>query len=172
MNNLEKELENWDGKNMDAIKAVYFNYGQDSNFSNDLIMLCEKLPSMHIATTWLLKHHLENKKTLTPSAVDRFCLLSNVLEHWEAQLHFLQILPKVNLNPKHAEILLPFIDKMLISSNKFVKAWAFNALAICTRLIPDLWPEMKMRFDIALEEEAASVKARIRKALKENQLSL
>ena len=172
MDTLEKELEIWDGKKTDIIKAIYLKYEQSPDFSSVLIQVCEQQKPLQMAASWLLKHHLENGQTFTLAETERFCKLSKHLETWEAQLHFLQILPKIDLNSQHLELLLPFIDQMLSSSNKFVKAWAYNALAISTRLVPELWPEMKTRFDFALEEESPSVKARIRKALKENKLSL
>ena len=90
---------------------------------------------------------------------------------WPAQLHILQMLPRLPLEASDAEMLLEPIEKLTKNKVKFVKAWAYYAFGLMSQLIPELRPEVEQTLQIALEHESAAVKSRIRKACQDFNLS-
>ena len=165
-------LSDWDGKATQYLINFYQNnlhlFQKDKRILLDLL----KDPTLQRATSWLIKHHREQGNHFSPTEVKAIIQAAPFLQDWQAQLHLLQLLPYFNLEREDFEVLIPFIDQMLKSDNKFVRAWAYNGLAILTRFIPELFPETKLRFELGLQEEAASIKARIRKAIKEQELDI
>ena len=55
----------------------------------------------------------------------------------------------------------------LTATNKFVRAWSYNGLYELARRDPVYLPEVEQIFELALRDEAPSVKARIRNLQKE-----
>ena len=54
----------------------------------------------------------------------------------------------------------------LTDQNKFVRAWSYNGLYELATSFPSLRKEAERFFDMALADEAASVKARVRNIMK------
>ena len=84
---------------------------------------------------------------------------------WPPQLHFLQILATWPPQASIAESVLPQLDQWIESKVKFVKAWTYYAYGWSAAAIPEIQAEIKTRFEWALEEESASIKVRVRKAI-------
>lgn len=59
-----------------------------------------------------------------------------------------------------------FLRNCLISDNKFVRAWAYNGFYELALQYPAYKTEVKKFLDMAMKDEAASVKARVRNILK------
>lgn len=159
-----------DQPSVDDLERLYRQFGQEAEFENELITGLQTHPELQNALTWLLKHHLEQGAELSPETLNAWIRLAPDLREWPAKLHVLQSLPRDLLLPEHLEHLFPWLDQEIQSPNKFIRAWAYNGLAIAAKTVPELMPEVKERFLLALEEEAASVQARIRRAMVELKL--
>lgn len=168
MEDIQSYLENWNGKDIPYLKEAYPRIINQNDFLKQLAAWYPNKPTIQQAATWLIKHHLEQKIALDRRETQLILSLFPLTvddQNWQAQLHLLQILPLLEITSADLETLLPFIDRWCHSPNKFVRAWAYNGLAVAANHIPELLPEVKERFLLALEEEAASVKARVRNAL-------
>jgi len=53
-----------------------------------------------------------------------------------------------------------------MSENKFVRSWAYNGFYGLSRQYPEYIQETKQFFEVAMKDEAPSVKARIRNVTK------
>ena len=171
LNNLEQDIENWDGKSAEQIKKLYRKYATQENFSSHLVKTL-KLPQLQAGATWLLKAWLESGNQLAAKERNGLFKKLSSLETWDAQLHVLQMLPYLEIpSTKTNKSVLPaledFVDQCLISEKKFVRAWAYQGLFEIARVEPSKRESIEKLFAQALENEPASVKARIRSLLKE-----
>lgn len=162
---LEYEIANWDGKSSDDINAIYNLHGEEKSFDANVIAFAQS-SELQKGATWLIKRYLEegHKIEATISSV-LFDLLPK-LEHWQSKLHILQCLPylKIGNNAKHNVYV--FLQQCLIDDNKFVRAWAYNGFYVISLQYREYIQETKLFFDMAMRDEAPSVKARIRNIVK------
>ena len=164
--NLSRELKSWDGIHMEPLSSLY-NAAEDKN---DLIrqvidVLLSDL-SLETATTWLIKHHIDQKNNLDNDQWSAVLGIFDQLNHWEAQLHVLQILPKAHLDSSSAATLEFSVGKLLNAENKFVKAAAYEAYDFLCNYLTQYLSSFVERCHQALEFESASVKVKIRRILK------
>jgi hypothetical protein len=61
-----------------------------------------------------------------------------------------------------------FLRVSLTDSNKFIRAWAYNGFYEMAIQYPEYKNETKQFFEMAMRDEAASVKARIRNIIKKD----
>jgi hypothetical protein len=59
-----------------------------------------------------------------------------------------------------------FLRQTLNDSNKFVRAWSYNGFYQLARHFPQYREEAEAIFEMALRDEAASVKARVRNIIR------
>ena len=119
-----------------------------------------------IGATWLIKDLLE--RGAKPPARFGGTLIS-LLKHVQAEdakLHVLQSLPYVELPPSQHKSLFAMLRGLLKLEHKFVRAWAYNGLAMVANAAPSYRSEVRALFNTAEKKEAASVRARIRHARK------
>lgn len=159
--NLEQAIAGWDGKSSSDIAEIYAGYQGVGDFVSDIIKLSHQ-PALQKGTTWLLKKHLENKAELKASDCTLLLRLLPQLEHWEARLHLLQCLPYIRISPDEVSAVDAFLRNNLGDTHKFVRAWAYNGFYELALQYPAYQHEAKQLFDLAMREEAPSVKARIR----------
>lgn len=163
---LRKVLVNWDGTHVDYLAEIYAKNEADPVFFDEIIALYLKDTELQVATSWLIKLHYDQKKVLSPEQVVHILSGIYTLEHWGAQLHILQIIPRFQLDAKLAENIEPFVRKALDSETKFVKAAAYEAYVEIVMHFPGLKDEFVARCKTALQMESASVKVKVRRALK------
>ena len=162
---IENEIASWDGKSASQIQAVFDAHNADASFSNTVIALslteaCEK------GGTWLLKAWLEAGNELEQAQIARIYASLDRLVHWEAKLHVLQCIPFMAIGDADRGNVYNFLRTVLTEPNKFVRAWAYNGLYELSRQHPEYKKEAKAFFDMAMRDEAPSVKARIRNVMK------
>lgn len=162
---IQEDIEQWDGKSAADISAVYIAYYQDDDFLSSIINLFSEV-SLQKGATWLLKKHLENKNEINELETSRIYKNIENLEHWESKLHFLQALPFLLIPQKDKQRIEHFLRKCLMEKNKFVKAWAYNGFYELAIQYPEHAEETKKFFDLAMCNEAPSVKSRIRTIMK------
>ena len=123
---LKEKVANWDGKSKDAITLIYEQNKNANNFIGELIRLCSFTETAKGAT-WLLKHALEKKHTLTTLQQHKFLKIVSTFEHWETKLHALQTLPYIPIPKKLKGPIKTFVHVSLTDENKFIRAWAYNS---------------------------------------------
>lgn len=170
---LSAGLREWDGKSVEDIHSLYQRFKQDPQLIDHLIAFA-KQETLQSGATWMLKAHLESifdtrtttshdGLALTQRQANQIIALSDRLHPWQAKLHLLQILPCLTISKANKPKLEYFLRQCLADSNKFVRAWAYNGLFILSQQYPEYREETKQFFAMAMKDEAASVKARIRK---------
>lgn len=162
---IEKALASWDGKSAAHLKAVFDAHHTDDSFSHTVIALsfteaCEK------GGTWLLKAWLEAGNELEHTQIARVYASLDRLTHWEAKLHVLQSMPFMAIADADRDNVYKFLMCALSEPNKFVRAWAYNGLYELSRQHAGYRCEATQYFEMALRDEAPSVKARIRNLMK------
>ncbi len=162
---LLRDLSGWDGKSSDDIQKIYCQHENSFSFIDDIVTMIVSATEEK-AATWMLKHYLEKGNALSAEQVHSVYHSLRKLTLWEAQLHILQCMPYMPVQNRDKNVVDAFIRKNLISDNKFVRAWAYNGLYELTVYFPELTEEVKQLFSMALRDEAASVKARIRNIMK------
>lgn len=162
---LEDAIASWDGRIARDIAAIYDDHGEEPGFVTDLITLCRKA-SLQSGATWLLKRHQE-VEGLAPRHAPRIYDLVSCLETWPARLHLLQLMPHLAIPASKKDAVAAFIEEGLTAREKVARAWAFGGLYELVRQYPEYEAEAMPRLEAALRDEAPSVKARIRNAMKE-----
>ena len=162
---LEQEIAAWDGKSAADIKAVYDACHTQPAFAEMIVELVVKREHEKGAT-WLLKAWLEAGNKLKRTQVKVIYNQFGKLEHWEAKLHVLQSMPFMPIDEADREKVYSFLKATLTDPNKFVRAWSYNGFYELSRQHSQYLSETKHFFEMAMGDEAPSVKARIRNILK------
>jgi len=165
--NLEKLLYQVNTKNATDLENTYNKLCNSPLFIENLITISTNNSDLIKTNTWLIKHYITKGNQLSRGEVSSFLSLQSVLIDWESKLHFLQIIPLININRKQSEILERFVYSELKATNKFVKASAYEAYNEITKCIPSLAREFFLLCEDALLTESASVKVKIRRILKQ-----
>ena len=154
----------WDGKSATAIAAVHERHRTERGFVSGLIDLLSE-PDAQRGASWLLKHHLDSGKRLNSAQARKVYHALAGLAHWESCLHLLQSLQYLNVASDDRTLVEGFVRRCLGQDNKFVRAWAYDGLYRLAAQYADLTEEVDKIFDMAMRDEAPSVKARIRRLL-------
>lgn len=119
------------------------------------------------AATWILKRWLESGFCL--NTVQSECLIRALpdFDGWEATLHVLQMLPHFEIAPETAVLVYHFLKHNLTDPNKFVRAWTYNGLDVLAQQNHDYRLETDALLQMALNDEAPSVRARIGQILRQ-----
>lgn len=162
---IEQEIAAWDGKSAADIKSIYDAHKAETNFADTIIALsftqaCEK------GATWSLKAWLEHGNTLEQTQVAKIYRSLDQLEHWEAKLHVLQSIAFMPIAEAERNNVYNFLRLTLTDQNKFVRAWSYNGFYELSRQHSKYLNETKQFFEMAMRDEAPSVKARIRNIIK------
>lgn len=162
---IRQKITSWDGRSRDGIAAIYDTHRTRPDFAEQLVQL---LPdrAYQQGATWLLKAYVESGHQLARTQTKTIYASLPVLEHWEAKLHVLQCLRYVPVNEPEKNQVEAFLRASLTDPNKLVRAWAYNGFYELSRQYPEYRQETGQLFEMALRDEAASVKARIRNIMK------
>jgi hypothetical protein len=162
---IRKSIEAWDGKSADEISRIYDRYASDELFIRSLIPLI-KVASCESGVSWLLKHYLEEKRPIDDASVDEIFKCLAKLNDWQSKLNLLQCLCYFKISKSNRKRLELFLRASITNSNKFVRAWAYNGFYELAMQYPQYREETESFFEMALRDEAPSVKARIRNIMK------
>ncbi len=81
-------------------------------------------------------------------------------------MHALQCLPFLTIDQSEKKLVETFLRITLSGQNKFVRAWSYNGFYELARQYPEYQAETKILFEMAMNDEAASVKARVRNLIR------
>lgn len=157
----------WDGKHTDPLIGLYQDYQNRADFWDYLVGAYLERPEWEVPVTWLFKHHYDQKQELSADQVQVLLDGFSNMEQWEARLHMLQLIPKWRLSKEQAFFLEPLLASAMNDDKKFVRAAAYEAFA---KIVPHLSEEARAAFlkrcETAMATESASVKVKLRRALK------
>ncbi len=165
MANVEQALAQWDGKAIEQMQLLFDQYHTQQGFVQQLISFLQK-EETQLGASWLLKACLDKEVSLNASQVDQVLLCLLNAHSWQTKLHILQSLPHMVLSKKQAEFIYPILRQGLSAENKFVRAWSYNGMYELSCQHAKYLKETKQYFALALEDEAPSVKARLRNIMK------
>ena len=162
---VKQEIAQWDGKSASDIGDIYNRHRHDSLFIPAIITLVANV-SLQKGATWLLKRYLENKNSLADAEIAELYDQLTAMEQWESKLHILQCLPFIPIIKSRKKKVESFIRACLLDDNKFVRAWAYNGFYELAVQYPEYKKETLQFFEMAMRDEAPSVKSRIRNIMK------
>ncbi|MCV6622600.1 MAG: hypothetical protein OIF51_12710 [Cellvibrionaceae bacterium] len=163
-------LESWDGRSAEDLEKLYRKYSANDDFAKILEDWADSVSTsikLQNALSHLLKQHCDNGYIV--QAKQNRSILS-VLEnepHWQTLLHILQSFKSFELIEEDRASWERVLKSALSSENKFVRAWSYYAWALFADRFPGYKPEVNDYIEMALRDEAASVKARIRQMQKQ-----
>ena len=163
---LQQDIKCWDGKSKDDIETIFFRHQHEPDFVTNLILYLNDL-TLQAAASWLLKRYLESGKQIHQKQIKTIYLQLPQLAHWQAKLHILQCMSHLPIDSESKDSIYPFVRRHLSDDNKFVRAWSYHGMYELARQHPEYHNETQQYFDMALHDEAPSVRARIRNLLKQ-----
>lgn len=163
--NFRKQLKSWDGKSTDDLVELYLTFSKKGSLLDSLIEYLDD-DSVAVAISWLIKYCLQQGINASSSQNNQILNHFNIQAPWQTQLHLLQSLPYLAFDENQTKPIERFIRHCLTSENKFVRAWAYNGFDLLASRYPQYRKEADEFMQMAMQDEAASVKARIRNILK------
>lgn len=163
---LSAKLKQWHKGTVSELAEIYLRYADVKSFVPDLIAALTSNESQ-TAAAWLLKHHQENNAKLSLAQQQRILSQLGVLSSWEAKLNILQCLPNFTIAQSSQTQVDSFLRICLAGDNKFVRAWAYNGFYLLAQQYPSYRPEVEAFFEMAMRDEAPSVKSRVLKLMKQ-----
>lgn len=159
-------VKGWDGKDINFLVTTYEHYFATEGFQQDLLDSLKLTDRHQSAASWLLRRSLQRGYKPEPDDAASIYLALATCTSWEAQLNLLQCMELLRVPVYARSALEKYIRSALSDENKFVRAWAYNGLYQLARQYPDLRGEALKIMEMGARDEPASVKARIRNALK------
>jgi 3-methyladenine DNA glycosylase AlkC len=80
----------------------------------------------------------------------------------------LQSIPFMAIDDTNTNNVYNFLRTNLTDQNKFVRVWSYNGFHELSRQHPEYLEETQQYFEMAMRDEAPSVKARIRNIMKKD----
>ena len=162
---LKQAIAGWDGKSAQDIALIFDQHKASGGFLDALINYTPEA-NLQKGATWLLKKYCENHGSFTDEQISQLYAVLPQLTHWESQLHLLQIMAYLPIPLAAKKEVEFFLRDRLQQQNKFVRAWAYSGFYELACQYPEYQIEAQRFMTMALRDEAASVKARIRQILK------
>lgn len=164
---LRSDLELYDGKRTDILERIARARPITAPLARQLIKLAsDDDPRLRSGATWLILRHARAGYAFTPAVTRDLLALINTPLHWEATLNLLQTLPHLTIEDAALPALRKSLKRLVKHDNKFVRAWAYNAYAVLARQHPQLAGEAERMLAQGEQDDAASVRARVRNARK------
>ena len=159
-------VKGWNGKDIDFLVTTYEHYYSNTGFHQDLLESLALTDRHQSAASWLFRRSLQRGYKPKPEEASFVYQALPVCTSWEAQLNLLQCMELLAV-PESARLALEqYLRLALTHENKFVRAWAYNGFYQLARQYPELRREALQIMEMGSRDEPASVKARIRNALK------
>lgn len=165
LDGLREELSAYDGRSSTILSEISVKYRRKMGFHSDLITLAfDKVPTISEGATWILKAELEEGCVLPPPDVERLASRLSEVQAWQAQLHICQSIRYLLVPKKSAQSIEKWLKKVLETRRPFLRAWSVDAYC---RLHGSSSKKTKFLLDRMEEDEAASVRARVRNLRRE-----
>ncbi|MDE2952639.1 MAG: hypothetical protein OXT68_17960 [Chloroflexota bacterium] len=154
----------YDGKGIDSLAPVAAGIAPSPAV---LQALCDFVGSedarVQSAASWLLRRYAGAGAILSQMQTEQALAVLTIASHWEARLHVLQMMGDLILPSKRVEQLWLALIEQSKDVNKFIRAWSYHGLAVIADQHPPYRGRALSLLAAAEGEEAASVRARIRR---------
>ncbi|RZM83398.1 hypothetical protein C3B51_07175 [Pseudoalteromonas rubra] len=162
---LEQYLIKWDGKSVAYLEETFYVFKDDKALSSTLIILLEQV-ALQAGATWLLKHYLHASGAIKEKDVALLFSRLSTIKDWQAKLHLLQCLPYLPISKNDKQAVDSFLRACISADNKFVRAWSYQGFYELALRHCEYRPEVQQLLACALQDEAPSVKARVKQLTK------
>lgn len=166
---LLSDLAAFDGTQTDVLEALAAKRAPEPRLVGELCTLAQRdEANLPAAATWLLKRFQEQGYVYSEAETAGLLDLFGSVGPWDARLHLLQMLPGLVVPEHRAPALWRLVkgEGFLQGPNKFLRAWSYNALAVLASRHPAYRKDTATLLAAGQEDEAASVRARLRNILK------
>lgn len=165
LDRLREELCAYDGRSPTLLSEISVRYRGQTGFQSDLVTLAfDEVPTIADGATWILKAELEDGCVLPPQDVERLAERLNEVKAWQAQLHICQLIRYLKVPEKSEQSFETWLETMLDARRPFLRAWSVDAYC---RLCGGNSQKTMSLLDRMKEDEAASVRARVRNLKRE-----
>lgn len=162
---IRASLANFEGKAVSMLSEASLAFRDDSKYAHALISLFDDIEeNTQIGASWLWLDHVKTHRQLPTKDLDALSTHLEDLTSWMAALHVFQALDAYDSAHPIASDLAAFCRSYLSHDRPFLRAWSMNALCRLALVHDDLKPDADRARKAALIDEAASVRARARKA--------
>ena len=160
-------LSGFDGKHTALLEQVSADTPRNADSTSQLVACAEHDDTkLQVAATWILKKWQDEGVLLDEEHLGELAKILHRADHWEVKLHILQIFSSIEIAPKLTPLLKKSLRKMVADEQKFVRAWSYSVLAKIADQDHAFREQLLARLAEAEQDEAASVKARLRQIRK------
>ncbi len=165
MTRLQLALSDWDGKDTAIIKAIGEQLADQPVLTNELIALLAN-DEAQMGASWLIRRRLERHGDLDDEQSDALLHQLKQLSGWQSRLHLLQCLAHVHIAESNIGRLQWFLAECMQHGNRFLRAWSYHGYYCLASQHPRFRDEVLQMLQMGLDDESASVTARIRHCLR------
>ena len=157
----------YDGKRSDSLESVASQVDATPEVLQSLCdFTCSEESRIQSAASWLLRRYSQADATLSPKQTERLLSVLTRDCHWEARLHVLQMMGDLALPLACVKKLWRALVEQTNDDNKFIRAWSCYGLAVIADQHPPYQERALTLLAAGEQNEAASVRARIRRIRK------
>ncbi len=161
---LTQALFDFDGKSTGPLERFAATYTADANL---IAELCDFAGgddlNLQAAATWLLKRLGVTGAQLSASQSETLLSLLIQETSWLSRLHVLQMMDSLTLPAALAEPLMAALAEQATGANTFIRAWSVHGAVALADQHPEYRDSVLDLLAAADQDEAASVRARIRR---------
>ncbi len=161
---LEIEIESCRSAPVSELEGIHNHYGDLEDYLHRLISVA-LAGSAEVEATWLIKKFLETRPNPDAEMTQRLLELLPHTTDWLARLHMLQCIQHLDLAHAPVDDLRSAILAALDSSNKLIRAWAYDGLFRLAEFRHAESGADMARIISAIENESPAVRARLRKLI-------
>ena len=161
---LEIEIESYCPASVSELESIHNHYADLEDYLHRLISVA-RAGSAEVEATWLIKKFLETRPNPDAEMTQRLLELLPHATDWQARLHVLQCIQHLDLSHAPVDDFRVAILAALDSSNKLVRAWAYDCLFRLAELRHAESGTDMVRIMSAVENESPAVRARLRKLI-------
>lgn len=169
MPSLKEDLSEYDGKSTDLLHEILADGRPGTARWREAVDLCAgEDPRLAAGASWLFRAWLEAGHPIPGTSLNRLAArLARIEDPWTHQ-HLCQSLASLEVPAEHAEAFVAFCAAGQQSPRPFLRAWACDGLYRLAQQHPGYTGDAELALQAALEDQAASVRARARRILAGN----
>ena len=157
-------IAEYDGKDTGSLAAIAARIDPSTAVLQGLCDLADSDEArIQSASSWLLRRYVSAGAILSQTQSEQALAVLTAGRHWEARLHVLQMMGDLTIPSSRVEQLWPALIEQTTDVNKFIRAWSYHGLAVVADQHPPYRDCALNLLAAAEQEEAASVRARIRR---------
>ena len=157
----------FDGKGTDNLESVASQVDATPEVLQSLCdFTCSEESRIQSAASWLLRRYSQAGATLSSKQTEQLLRVLTRDSHWEARLHVLQMMGDLALPQARPDKLWRALVEQTNDDNKFIRAWSCYGLAVIADQHPPYQERALTLLAAGEQNEAASVRARIRRIRK------